>query len=281
MSTVTRILPSARVLAEFLCPPECLLCDKAIRSTNILLCKNCRSQLVSDFHRCRRCATPIPRVLPDKDCIRCRKENWKFDEVLTLGPYREQLRDTVIRMKKPVHELLRRSIGSLLADLVATHLGLTRDVSNQQTPEEKSEKTWIVPVPNHWTHSFSGAADSAGSIAKHFGREIGIPVATDTVVRIRKTGKQGMLSWTERSTNVRNAFQISRRAELVGAHIWLVDDVLTSGATCAEISRILKKAGASRVSVLVAARGTGSREGFGAGTGNLGEDAAQARDQVD
>ncbi|MFK7734461.1 MAG: ComF family protein [Pirellulaceae bacterium] len=286
MLNLTRSLPSAQFLAEFLCPPECLLCDEAIRTSKVLICDSCRNQLVSDYHRCRRCATPIPPVLPDHDCIRCRKENWKFDEVLTLGPYRKELRDTVIRMKKPIHELLRRSIASLLADLVVTHAKRRMAAENQPgatsvgEPSSGPSQTLIVPVPNHWTHSFSGAADSAGSVARHLGRELGVPVSTNTVVRIRKTGKQGMLSWTERSTNVRNAFQISRRARLVGAHIYLVDDVLTSGATCAEISRVLKKAGASRISVLVAARGTGSKESRGTATDEPWEDAARADDEV-
>lgn len=260
MSTLRQMIPNPQILAEFLCPPECLLCDEAIESAELLICEGCRNLLVSDYHRCRRCANPIPSVLPDQDCIRCRKENWKFDEVLTLGPYRKTLSDTVIRMKKPVHELLRRSIASLLADLVAERLDAGESPSKTG---EATSKSVIVPVPNHWTHSFSGAADSAGSLAKHIGRELGIPVLTDIVTRTRRTGKQGMLSSTERSSNVRNAFRISRHAHLVGAHIWLVDDVLTSGATCAEIARVLKKAGASRISVLVAARGTGSKESPG------------------
>ena len=69
-----------------------------------------------------------------------------------------------------------------------------------------------------------------------------------------------MLPWSERRQNVRNAFQVKHRESLIGRHVYLVDDVLTSGATAAEISRLLMKAGARRVDVVVIARGTGVRE---------------------
>jgi len=39
-----------------------------------------------------------------------------------------------------------------------------------------------------------------------------------------------------------------------GAHIALVDDVMTTGATLAEASRVLMKAGAARVECWVVAR---------------------------
>jgi predicted amidophosphoribosyltransferase len=118
----------------------------------------------------------------------------------------------------------------------------------------------VVPVPNHWTHAFGGAADAAGSLARSLSNKTGWELNTRIVRRIRKTAKQGMLSWSERKQNVRGAFKISDAKQVTARHVIVVDDVLTTGATSAELSSRLKRAGAASVSVVVAARGTGARE---------------------
>ncbi len=120
-------------------------------------------------------------------------------------------------------------------------------------------KPLFVPVPNHWSSRLSGS-DAARSLAEGLASTTGMEVNSGAVRRIRRTAKQGMLAWSERSQNVRNAFAITDHDALTGRHVYLVDDVLTSGATAAEISRLLLSSGASRVDVVVIARGTGSRE---------------------
>jgi predicted amidophosphoribosyltransferase len=69
-----------------------------------------------------------------------------------------------------------------------------------------------------------------------------------------------MLSWTERTHNVRGAFKLRPTQRIAGRHVIVVDDVLTSGATADEIAKLLLAGGAASVSVAVAARGTGARE---------------------
>ena len=58
---------------------------------------------------------------------------------------------------------------------------------------------------------------------------------------------------TERRKNVDGAFRVpARRARRIeGRNILLVDDVMTSGATAEAAARALKKAGATRVDVVV------------------------------
>ena len=69
-----------------------------------------------------------------------------------------------------------------------------------------------------------------------------------------------MLSWTDRTHNVRGAFKLRPTPQITGRHLIVVDDVLTSGATANEIAKLLLAGGAASVSVAVAARGTGARE---------------------
>ena len=59
-----------------------------------------------------------------------------------------------------------------------------------------------------------------------------------------------------RAGNVAGAFAVEprRRGELAGRHVAVVDDVMTTGSTAAEIARVLRQAGASTVEIWVLAR---------------------------
>ena len=81
------------------------------------------------------------------------------------------------------------------------------------------------------------------------------PSAGMLLVHRRPIRKQAMLPMDQRERNVKGAFRIQPGHDLTGQRILLVDDVMTTGATSRELSRILLKAGASRVDLLVVARG--------------------------
>lgn len=169
---------------------------------------------------------------------------------MTLAPYRGELREAVILMKKPRYEPLRRALGLLLAEQVLEAVA----------PRELPQPPLLIAVPNHWSRGFAGTAHTAESLSQAIAYHTGWPQAHGAVRRIRKTSKQGMLTWAERSKNVRGAFHVRRPQLVAGRHVVLVDDVLTSGATAAEIAKLLTQAGAHDVSAAVVARGTGARE---------------------
>jgi predicted amidophosphoribosyltransferase len=57
--------------------------------------------------------------------------------------------------------------------------------------------------------------------------------------------------------SLRRAFAVRAGYHLEKAHVVVVDDILTTGATCSEAARALRKAGAERVTVVVTARAIG------------------------
>ncbi len=241
-------------------PPECAWCGDRIAKDQ-RLCSGCRGRFLSDYYRCQKCATPLPRVVPNTDCYRCRNANWRFSHVVTLAPYRGDMRRAVISIKKRRFELLRRAIGDLLGEVLLADQSINPVLfheSRQSTTD--SEPPLLIPVPYHWSHHFSSAAATAESLARAIGHRTRWPVAIRAIQRMRRTSKQGLLTWTARAANVRNAFSIPSPAAIAARRVLLVDDVLTSGATAAELSRILMKAGAKSVAVVVAARATGVRD---------------------
>jgi predicted amidophosphoribosyltransferase len=61
----------------------------------------------------------------------------------------------------------------------------------------------------------------------------------------------------ERAELLRHAFHSRIDARMRGRTVLLVDDILTTGATCGAAARALKKAGAKRVVAVVVGRAEG------------------------
>ncbi len=78
------------------------------------------------------------------------------------------------------------------------------------------------------------------------------------VIRWRKTLAQKELPPNARFRNVRGAFAVRANYHLEGARVLVVDDTLTTGATCSEIAWALKQSGAAVVNVTVLARAQGA-----------------------
>jgi predicted amidophosphoribosyltransferase len=230
-----------------LCPSECVWCE-CPTDEGVYFCDECLPLFVNDYYRCQRCASPLPPVVPNRRCSRCTQAKWRFSSVITLGPYRGRLREAVILMKKKRFELLRRAIGLQMAE------ALQKSLSPDAPTRERGttfEPPLLIPVPNHWTRNLTRSVCPASSLANSIAIGTGWTVLNRVIYRSRKTDKQGMLSWTDRKSNVRGAFKLKSSVNI---------KVLTSGATANEMTKLLVSAGALRVSIAVAARGTGARE---------------------
>ncbi len=120
----------------------------------------------------------------------------------------------------------------------------------------------IVPVPLHpkklrqrgFNQSFVLARGFARMHLETHGTQPLWEMDTVCLKRVRYTRPQTGLDISVRKKNLKNAFQVTDLARVKGAHILLVDDVFTTGATCSEAAKALLKAGARRVDVLVLAR---------------------------
>jgi ComF family protein len=89
-------------------------------------------------------------------------------------------------------------------------------------------------------------------LARHLAATLKIHYADKLLVRHRATQTQSQLDARQRHRNVRKAFQLTQ--DLGDQHIVLIDDVVTTGATVNEISRLLKSQGAAHVEVWCIAR---------------------------
>ena len=109
----------------------------------------------------------------------------------------------------------------------------------------------VLPVPLHWRRQALRGFNQAAEIANPVCRQAGLPLVNG-VSRSRHTPYQSGLSAGRRQRNLRNAFRV--RGEIAYRHVLIVDDVITTGATCRQLARVLLDAGVPAVSVLAIAR---------------------------
>ena len=112
----------------------------------------------------------------------------------------------------------------------------------------------LVPVPLHPARRLERGHDQASLLATEL-ELLGVGRFAPLLRRTRHTPAQGAPDAPSRAANVRGAFAVRRPRGLAqGISVWLVDDVLTTGATVAASALALRRAGAHEVGVLAVAR---------------------------
>ncbi|WP_301003809.1 ComF family protein, partial [Phocaeicola sartorii] len=90
-------------------------------------------------------------------------------------------------------------------------------------------------------------------IARGIAAVTGISIDTESVVRRKNTETQTRKSFLERWENVEGIFELNHAESLIGKHILIVDDVLTTGATTVECASCLTDIEGIRISILTMA----------------------------
>lgn len=109
----------------------------------------------------------------------------------------------------------------------------------------------LLPAPLSPERLRERGYNQAWELTRRLARRLHAPASASLLLRVRHTARQMDLPLAERAANVRHAFAIEprRRAELQGREVTVVDDVMTTGATAEEMTRVLRAAGAARVSI--------------------------------
>jgi ComF family protein len=113
----------------------------------------------------------------------------------------------------------------------------------------------VVPVPLHRRRLAKRGYNQAALLAASLAKALDIPLLTSGLIRVRDTGSQARLDAAARKKNLQGAFCANTRL-FSGARVLLVDDVVTTTATCRAASLALRNAGAREVQVACLLRAT-------------------------
>lgn len=219
-----------------LLPPRCLLCGLSCGS--VCICDACRKDLPWTSTHCHQCGLPLGSAI-DRICGQCIQAPPPFTQ--TLCPLRYEFpADRLVQAFKFNRQL---AAGRILSQLMCDH------VTGQAIPHPDT----LIPVPLHNFRMIQRGFNQAYELGSYMGRALGIPLLANSLRRNRNTKAQSGLSRKQRRKNVHGAFYWHGRTR-PGRHVALIDDVMTTGTTVTECTRVLKKAGARRVDIWLAAR---------------------------
>lgn len=241
----------SRGILELIFPPHCQLCGGELDESLDLpggplpisdFCGECLSRLVREprLPLCRRCGLPSAGDAGTR-CVSCRRQSFGFSEVIALGPYEDEIRRAVIRMKQFHEHPLTAAMGRLLADRL-----------NERWRDDLPDV--VVPIPKFWLKRLMRGVNSAELLAESLGRKVRRPVWASALQCRRATQKQSLLTISQRRANAKDSLRLHSKYSWTGKDVLIVDDIMTTGSTTNEAARVLRKAGARRIRVAVVAR---------------------------
>lgn len=200
-----------------------------------LLCEDCQSKLFAYAGPCcSSCGNPTEEG--KKVCKVCQKDPPPWDNIAFYGLYAGKLRELILRLKFSSQFYLAPVFGDLLfqASLCLPRPDVVTCIP--QTPAQLRKR----------------GHNQTNEIARTFAKLSKLSYDNQLLCRVHAARPQEGLSSEERKKNVQGAFIAHKR--VCAKSVWLIDDVMTSGATLKDATRALKTAGAGDVSVLFLAR---------------------------
>jgi len=204
------------------------------------VCAACVTRFAVAQPRCQRCALRVPEGV--RLCGACLSDPPPFTRTLAAVDYDHPWDSLITHFK--FHGALD------LAPALSRRLLTAFEHSAMPAP------SLLLPVPLSAQRLRERGYNQAWELTRQIGRALRCEADARLLLRVKDTPHQLALPTDRRAGNVRAAFAVEphRLAELRGRSITLVDDVMTTGATVAELARVLLQAGAAEVAVWVVAR---------------------------
>lgn len=216
-------------------PGRCWLCHLFLACPSWGLCSRCSATFPPPLSVCPQCG--LPALSERLSCGRCLLSPPEWDRLIYVADYQPPLRDLI-------HDLKFNGIPALaptLARLLLLSILYARREHQLRLPDI------ILGVPLHQRRIFWRGYNQSALIATSLSHWLGCRYEHQAIRRIQARSAQHQLSARQRQFNLKGAFRVE--IPVTGLHIALVDDVVTTGNTVAEIARLLKKQGAATVQV--------------------------------
>jgi competence protein ComFC len=217
---------------DFVYPPECAGCGKP----GVLFCEDCLRKVKHISLRCCPiCGNPGRSTAI---CENCCEEKPSFSALRSWGEYSEPLRGALHTLKYRNNLGLARVFTPMLVEIVKS---------------QNWELDAVLPVPLCRSHSKERGFNQSELLAYPLALELGLPLLTHAITRVKETSSQVSLDRESRFKNLEGAF-VGNPATLKERSVLLVDDTVTTGATLVSCSKALLDSGCRSVFCITVAK---------------------------
>ncbi len=121
---------------------------------------------------------------------------------------------------------------------------MLRTIENKKIAEDIDI---IIYIPTHKRKEALRGYNQAELLAVYISKNLEKPLLRQNLIKTKCTKEQSHSNKIDRIINLKGSFQIKDPSEIEGKRILLVDDIITTGVTMDECSRVLINNGAKEV----------------------------------
>lgn len=217
-------------LLDVIAPRQCVMCGNRLSPTETEICSTCVMHLPRTHHADK----PY-----DNEMAQCFWGLIPIEKAAALFYYQagSETSRMIYRMKYGNRPQTAQLMGVMAAHEMAAK-GFFDDIDV------------IVPVPLSKKRQQERGYNQSMEIARGVSSVTGLPVCNNAVSRIHFRTSQTHLTHFDRITNVSNVFVLNDNSNIAGKHILVIDDVMTTGATCRACAEQLTKAENIKISIM-------------------------------
>jgi len=214
---------------------SCILCG-ARNYKDYCICEDCLKDLPFINNGCEICGIPVDNST--NICGKCITTPPTFQSTISLLNYDPPVDYLVKNLKYRNQTVIAELIGKLIGEKISHR--------QQKKPD------CIIPIPLHPNRLKKRGFNQALEIARPISRKLRIPINTNAFSRIIDTKPQFELNASDRTKNLKNAFQQNHKINV--KHVAIIDDVMTTGSTVDAFSNLLIESGINKIEVWTGAR---------------------------
>lgn len=269
------------LILDLILPKFCVGCNRE----GTWLCSKCQKDILPVLaQKCPKCGRLSEQGLY---CPRCRYDSFKtevkgkkkpqvvkrrqpLEGIISAayfeeGPTKEMIHNFKYNSVLDLKEKLGKMLSNAYKQSFRAKRGITDEYRNWHSPEillasrrlaQDDNNTIITFVPLHPARFARRGYNQAEILAEVVSQRLKIP-SLNLLRKVKNTKRQVGMVGRKRRQNLKGVFRIrnSKKPEIKGKKIIIIDDIATTGATLNECAKVLKEAGAKEVWGLVIALG--------------------------
>jgi len=206
---------------------------------NLIFPKRCGicNQGINEEYTCQKCKKKLEYICINEMILGKEKDFFAF--CICAYAYSGIVRKKILQFKFQNKKYLYQSLSQKLFEIL------------KEYQEEIDE---IIAVPISWKRFCERGYNQTSLIASFLAKALKKRQLKHVLIKSKNNNKQSRLKIQERISNVTGVYAVLQKEKIAGKTILLIDDILTTGATIRECSRVLRESGAKKIIVAVVAK---------------------------